>query len=398
MRNWLERTWWSVLFASLLPMVLCSSALASDIPLDPSFSTDGREFVAPYGSFSSDVFVRGGQIYSIGRDFFEEDPPLTFVTRTNADGNPDLSFDEDGRQSIVPRVGRCSWSGVTLDASDRVVGVTACRRGMTVFRLTTSGAIDTTFAGDGIKFLAGQSEGSARFPQIAVDGAGRIVVAGIVDSGGAADSRIWRLEDSGAADASFSGDGTRLVRRPGLDWISALAVDAVGRILVAQGPDFQSSSLYRLTTTGRLDPSFAQEGVKRIRFGDRDVGVLALEGTADGRITLAVGIGHSQGAMRLRASGALDRTFGDQGVIRVPCGCYVNAGDVVDGRVVVGGSLENGDYRLTWFSSNANHIRVASGNVYPDRKGEGVLAVTLAGRKVLLTGQARTTAFVARVE
>lgn len=215
MRQWIGRAGWTLLSTSVLLLSSGAGALAADLPLDPSFSSDGREFVASYGSFASDVVSRSGQIYSIGRDFSEDGSrPLTFVARTNSDGAPDLSFGDEGLQYITPRHGGCFWSGLTLDTADRVMGVTACERGLTVFRLTTTGAIDATFSHDGVRALAAGQKSGVKAPQIAVDGNGRVVVASEVDSDGASDTRVWRLTTTGAVDLSFSGDGTRVLHRP----------------------------------------------------------------------------------------------------------------------------------------------------------------------------------------
>lgn len=399
MRKRMVRAGWTFLSASAIVLSSGAGALAAELPMDSSFSNDGRTFVATYGSFASDVVARSGQIYSIGRDFHDDGSrPLTFVARTNSDGTPDRNFGDEGLQFITPRHGGCFWSGLTLDSADRVMGVTACERGLTVFRLTTAGAIDTTFSHDGVRALVAGQESGVKSPQIAVDGNGRVVVASEVDSGGASDTRVWRLTTTGAADLSFSGDGTRVLHRPGIDWLDAMTLDDEDRILVAQGPKARGSYLYRLTTRGRLDTTFSNAGVKRVHSGAKGAEVLALESGADGRLTMAIGIGRSQGAMRLRASGAVDGAYGNHGVIRVTCDCYASTGDVVNGRVLVSGSLAQGDRWLTRFSSDGTHIRVASGNLYPDRRGEGVLAVALSGRKALVAGQARITAFVARVE
>lgn len=392
----------TTLIASTVAVLVCVSvapAAAWEMPLDEAFGNDGRVFVAPFGSLATDVVVEGGLIYTIGRDFYQEFPPKTFVTRTLSDGTPDTTFNADGTQRITPRGGRCYYSAVAVDAVSRVVGVTACSRGVTVFRLTASGELDASFSGDGLRSLAGRDEGSSSDPHVAVDASGHIVVAGTVDSGDATDTRVWRLTESGTLDVSFAGDGTRLVKRPGVDWFYTLSVDDQSRIVLTQGPKFKRSFVYRLSSQGRLDPTFSGDGVKQLKVDGRDVDVLAIDAESSAtRITLAAGLGASEATIRLRGNGRPDRSYGQQGVVRVPCGCFPASAEVITGRALFAGRLNDGSYRITRVSSDGTHVGMVSGNLYPDRKGEGVIAVTLAGRKMFLAGQARATAFVALVD
>ena len=78
---------------------------------------------------------------------------------------------------------------------------------MGVVRLTSDGALDTSFSGDGkvtvsfdiADFNADVAEG------VAIDGSGRILVAGRAfdSSGGGYDSAFARLRDDGSLDGSF---------------------------------------------------------------------------------------------------------------------------------------------------------------------------------------------------
>lgn len=391
----------ATLIASTVAGLVCglvAPALAWDLPLDETFSTDGRVFVAPYGSLATDVVVESGLIYTIGRDFYEEFPPQTFVTRTLSDGTPDSTFGTGGTQRIQPRGGKCYYSGIALDDADRVVGVTACLRGVTVFRLTPSGELDASFSGDGVKSLDGRREWSSSDPQVAVDGSGHIVLASTVDSKVATDTRVWRLTESGPLDVSFAGNGTRLVKRPGVDWFYTLSVDEQDRIVLAQGPRFNRSYVYRLSSLGRFDRTFSGDGVKQLSVDGRDVDVLAMDAESSTRITLAVGLGKGEATIRLRGSGRPDAGYGQQGVVRIPCGCFAAGAEVLDGRALFAGRLDDGNYRITHVTSDGEHVGMVAGNVYPDRKGEGITAVTLAGRRMFLAGQARATAFIALVE
>jgi uncharacterized delta-60 repeat protein len=131
---------------------------------------------------------------------------------------------------------------------------------------------------------------------VAIDGQGRIVLAGVRLRGGdAQDSAtvcVIRLLPDGRPDPSFSRNGVALVDHGyGNDSAEAVVLRG-GKVIVAgDGRDAGGSrfGLARLRGDGRLDRSFGRRGHRLVSFGARRVATAyALTAAPDGRI-VAVG-------------------------------------------------------------------------------------------------------------
>ena len=145
------------------------------------------------------------------------------MVRLNADGTLDPSFGEDGVQQLdlsvdVDGVGDTVW-GVDRDAQGRVVVFGATKgtaprvdRDRVVVRLTANGAVDTSFATEGIYTLniANLNE-NARNGQVLPDG--KILAAGYtsqptgVGTQAANSVVLLRLNSDGTPDDTFGVDG-----------------------------------------------------------------------------------------------------------------------------------------------------------------------------------------------
>jgi uncharacterized delta-60 repeat protein len=134
-----------------------------------------------------------------------------------------------------------------------------------------------------------------------------------------------RLNPDGGLDSSFGGAG--VVRVPfylHAGWANDVAIDGRGRIVMAgvrlRGGDAQDSAtvcVIRLLPDGRPDPGFSRDGVALVDhgYGNDSAEAVVLRGgkvivAGDGR--LASGSGRF-GVARLRADGRLDRSFGRRG-------------------------------------------------------------------------------------
>lgn len=127
--------------------------------------------------------------------------------------------------------------------------------------LAAPGDLDPSFSGDG-KLIRDVNGGVA--DAVAVDGQGRIVVAGNFDppGGDVDDFQVARYLPGGALDTTFSGDGLASVDASGIgaaDDPHDVAIDSQGRILVGgqalDATDF-NLALARFLPTGQIDMSF----------------------------------------------------------------------------------------------------------------------------------------------
>lgn len=229
-----------------------------------------------------------GKVVIVGRT--GENPSRAFVLRvvigTAFDITVDGGFGTNG-WTVLSAAQSLRLNDVVLDGNGRIVaaGGADLAGGDTDFlvvRLTATGQPDNTFDGDGRKTIS--FGGATTFPEeataVAIDASFRVVVAGRAATLSAAGGEfaVCRLlgDQLGAFDNTFSGDGRLLVGfdlgGDKADEADGLALDAQGRILVAgRARDSDGSghvaALLRLTGTGVLDTDFSTDGRVTSLFG-----------------------------------------------------------------------------------------------------------------------------------
>jgi uncharacterized delta-60 repeat protein/uncharacterized repeat protein (TIGR01451 family) len=219
-------------------------------------------------------------------------------------------------QSIGPRVlGRLS---MTLASMSVILLATTSP----TMAAANSGLLDPTF-GSGGKFVTGEaSYGQA----VAVDGQGRIVVAGATLSiGSSYNFSVVRLNPNGSFDTSMRGTGITGAdfsdgSTESSDWGHAVTIDAQGRIVVAgTGGPSPGCALARFNADGTLDTSFGNNGQV---LTDLIRGAAAMSIDGQGRIVVAssalgtppAGSIDVLAVARFNSDGSLDASFGNGGV------------------------------------------------------------------------------------
>jgi uncharacterized delta-60 repeat protein len=278
--------------------------------LDPTFSGDGLNRLAPGGSF--DVVAmdyRGGRSVVLGIDRDPAQGTGTYGANLIAvrdNGTLDTSFSSDG---IRPMPRLMSASDVFIQPDGKILVTGQFGSFLAVARLLKNGAADTSFGTDGFAQLRDFSSiGDVR---VAPDG--KIVVVGSSVFNFAA----ARLTANGVLDPTFGSTGSPGVARAILDgFATALAVQPDGKIvLVGQASDPTSIAksdvgVARLTTAGQLDTSFAHQGFTTdgtyvFDVGDDDAGT-SVDLTPDGRILVGAQLdGNRGGAIGLSPAGQL---------------------------------------------------------------------------------------------
>lgn len=275
-----------------------------------------------------------------------------------------------------------SGNDVALDGSGRAVVAGYSRNSstgaleMAIWRVDATGALDAGFGGTGHVTHPGDSVTTgSNLPEVigtgvAIDGSGRIVVAGYdIDAAGLWGVAVWRFLANGTPDAAFGTGGFARSTAPQGGGVG-VALDASGRIVVAgfawNGSDWDGA-LWRFTDAGIPDSTFngvgyvtnnASEGSGVTTGEDIGVGV-GIDNS--GRIVMAGYSSSNAGnqdmtVWRFLDTGALDASF-NGGVFR-----HDNAGggggnDVgravafTNGNIVVGGwspSAGGGDDAAVW--------------------------------------------------
>jgi uncharacterized delta-60 repeat protein len=229
------------------------------------------------------------------------------LSRYDVAGNPDASFGSNGRLlSDFGADGEAAFA-LAIGPDDKIVLGGTSADHFAFARFTPAGNLDPTF-GQGGKNLF-DADGVDVVGALAIDSAGRILAAGA--SG--ANVVLIRLGVNGEQDMSFAGDSILIV--PGLvsrpetglfvDHSQALVVQGDGNILVgnftAAGSNF---GVARVTPAGALDPSFGNDGIATADFGGNDdVDSLLIQETGE---IIAVGTTDS-GGTPVTAVAAFDR-------------------------------------------------------------------------------------------
>jgi uncharacterized delta-60 repeat protein len=338
--------------------------------LDPTFGTGGRVRTDFGGRFDEALAVAvqpDGRVVVAGNSSDANGSDMA-VARYNSDGLLDASFDGDG-MALVDFGSEASARAVALQPDGGIVlaggvlqpvGGGCCVSDFALVRLTSVGALDSSFDGDGrvlTDFLAGADNGHDVAQAVRVQADGRIVAAGAGVAGVVSvDFAVARYLADGSLDATFSDDGLVTTDFVGyFDEIRDLAVDTGGRIVTGgQSCEFPGNSdevcdfgLARYTSNGTLDRRFGRKGRVRTDLGaDLSEGIRGVVVQADGRIVAAgdtSGPGASDvGLTRYRSDGRLDRGFGVNGVVITPVSPSTDeVGGLelqADGRLVVAGT------------------------------------------------------------
>lgn len=188
-------------------------------------------------------------------------------------------------------------------------------------KLRRNGSIDRSFAQGGIL--------DANYSAAAVDGLGRILLVSTEQTSIESwDVAVTRIRYDGTVDRSFGADGTATVdlgRR--IDSGTAIRVQPNGKILVGglsanvaedRGSNDGIPVVARLLGNGRLDRSFGQGGREPLDGGLPAVQHEPIQSFAFGpRHTILAALGERSQLLiaRLRPDGAIDRSFGSDGLI-----------------------------------------------------------------------------------
>jgi uncharacterized delta-60 repeat protein len=260
-----------------------------------------------------------------------------------AAGDLDTSFSGDGKL-LMDFGGREAINAVARQSDGRIIAVGSLNGDFLVIRFTSAGALDTTFDGDGFRLINfGAGDGANA---IVIQNDGRIVVAGA-----GSDFAVARLTSGGALDATFGHGGLVIgdYGETGAATANAIAVDALGRIVLAGASGAGNFGVARLNPDGTFDLTFSGDGRLVKNFGGTDTasglalrsdGAVVVAGTADGgsasgtRANLAVAVFNGIGNDTAFGAGEPNSPVTDV------VGCADSARTVLvqpDNRILVGG-------------------------------------------------------------
>jgi uncharacterized delta-60 repeat protein len=292
-------------------------------------------------------------------------------------GSLDLSFSGDGKLTTgfqLPSVVTNDYGkSVAIQTDGKIVmagyfevGTSPNRnREFAVVRYNSTGTLDNTFSGDGkVTTAIGTTEDEAN--AVAIQGDGKIIVAGFSFNGNNFDIALVRYNADGTLDNTFSQDG-KLTTAIGMtsDYAYSIAVQANGKIVVAGSSDNATNSdfaLVRYNADGTLDNTFSGDGKVVTPIGTGGDEAHALFVQVNGKISVAGysnnGSNRDFALARYNADGTLDNTFSGDGKLTTAIGTSDDQASAIaiqgDGKIIAAGYSANGynDFALARYNAN----------------------------------------------
>ena len=222
------------------------------------------------------VVLPGGRVLLGATTLAVDSTPSLLVSRLTADGQLDPAFATGG--TLVTTSGPETELGGLAVTTDGHILVAATSSGSgtdrgLLLRLTAAGVRDAGFGTNGeVAFRLGGS--GTTFSDLALDGAGRVYLAGSKATTPRRQLVVARLTPAGALDATYGAAGFTVAdlngASPTVYDVDArrLRVDTAGAALVvaavksATGPSSHLIGLARLTPAGVLDTTFGTAGTR----------------------------------------------------------------------------------------------------------------------------------------
>lgn len=223
------------------------------------------------------------------------------VVRLNANGSFDTTFGSNGIAFIAPAgfagIGRTSGVAVLPDGRVVAIGTLYGNDGTIepyAARLLPSGVLDTSFGSGGVSaFNFGIVTYGRRF---GIQSDGKIVIgAGAVDGNGVSTISVERVDTNGALDTTFGANGRASVAPGFLAY--TMTLQSNGRVLVAGADSTTGQTAYaRLTAKGQLDATFGTGGISIISpSGATSSGSSTIGVNSNGKIVSIIGAQYAAG-------------------------------------------------------------------------------------------------------
>ena len=232
---------------------LCRATPAGD--LDATFGTDGCVVGLPTSGSYVHRFAPDGALFTVEG----MDTVLRF-TKRRADGALDGAFGNAGVRDVTLPSGSANPRGVTVRANGAVVAGASTGH---LVQLTAAGALDATFGNAGLA-----QQGSHPLEYIVEQPDGRLVLAGVTSGGGAFWS-VARVLADGSADFQFGSSGQVLppIEHGPTAVVAQPLLLADGRIVV-----LVNNHLLVFSKDGTVDPTTGRAGLP-ITHGKQPVSI-----------------------------------------------------------------------------------------------------------------------------
>ncbi len=345
-----------------LLLLLSVFTYGQDGTLDTGFDGDGIAEEATIDEGVALAIQSDGKIVVVGSQY-NSDTDIA-VVRFNTDGSLDTGFGTNG--ITVINLGTSGTSDdlpvdVVLQSDGKIViavkkGDNSGRKIIAVVRLTTNGSLDTSFGTNGVATTS-ISANEDLAEGIAIDGNGKIIVAGTTDNGSDYDIFVVRFNTDGTLDTSFDNDGkvTKDISA-GSDNAKDVIIQSDNKIIVAGSAYFSSAGktkvvVLKYKTDGSLDNGFDSDGIVSTSVSSGDAYSSAVTLDSDEKILVTGYCYNSSGyedffVLRYKSDGSLDTGFDADGIVETDLGGDLEEAYGItvasDGKIIVAGYTYQG--------------------------------------------------------
>lgn len=251
--------------------------------IDHSFGDRGRLDIDVAGNpntFAPHIKADAMTTQSDGKILVAGESPgsatTAIVTRYLANGAVDTTFGVKG-YATVKNIKASYIDNISVLSNGKIlVG------GANYFRLTSAGALDTTYGGgDGVanSYLAGNRR--AKGPDV-IQADGSVLELSFYLADGK--DRVYKYKADGSLDTSFGSGGNFNLATVGNISTGGITTDSTGRIYVSFVANGGNLSVVRLTAAGKLDTTWGKNGVATGQPTNQAAAGGAIAVLADGRV------------------------------------------------------------------------------------------------------------------
>jgi uncharacterized delta-60 repeat protein len=254
------------------------------------------------------------------------------IARYNADGTPDSTFAGDGSEFVLSFIPTNGVTDLVIQPDGTIVfcANVGIKKGVlnisefdfAVVRLLSDGSLDSTFGDNRSVGRAGyvvSDFGNEDTPNgLALAPDGKIVAAG--DTGSFTDDykiAVARYTTDGRLDSTFDGDGKLSTDLLTQSSANAVAVQSDGRVVITGYSNNGLVTTLRYSVAGKLETGFGSAGVFTNPSSTADDGIAVF--TQNDKVLVISNSGtvagnHRISAIQYRSNGALDPSFGQNGI------------------------------------------------------------------------------------
>ena len=331
--------------------------------LDNTFGNGGK-IIATWDSgrnpSDNDIKIQQDGKIVLGTSYYNGEDEDFIIARYIHDGSLDDSFGTNGK--VITQIGsyndRCNTIAIQSDGKILAAGgmnnspASNYEYDFVLVRYNTNGTLDSTFGEDGVVVTnIGLKSNLANSMVVQPDG--KIILAGEASDSIFSDFATVRYNTNGTLDSNFGNNGivrTELSSR--YDFAKSIVLQLDGKIIAAgssqSGLSQYNFAMIRYNTDGTIDNTFGTNGIVSSDFGSDFGNDIALQ--ADGKIIMvgssATGTIYDIATLRFDSFGIIDKSFGNDGMIRTSLGNGDSEGHSVclkdDGEIIIAGIYNHG--------------------------------------------------------